>query len=88
MYTVYVLRSATTGRRYVGQTENLDRRLHEHQSGLAGYTKGRGPWLLLHREEYPTRREAMQRERFLKSGVGREWLKRELDGRAGPPEAD
>ena len=88
MFTVYVLRSCTTFRLYIGQTSDLSRRLEEHQQGMARYTRNRGPWQLVHQEEYATRSEAMLRERFLKSGVGRAWLKQLLSGRAGPPEAD
>jgi len=88
MYTVYVLLSKSTGRFYTGQTSDLPRRLLEHQSGLARYTRNRGPWELVFSEEYATRAEAMTRERFFKSGKGRIFLKNLLVSRAGPPEAD
>jgi len=52
MFAVYVLRSKSSGRIYVGQSENLERRLSEHQHGLARYTRGRGPWELVHVEGY------------------------------------
>ena len=90
-FFVYVIQSDSTGRRYVGQTDNLDRRLAEHNTiehNQRKYTsKQRGPWTLVHQETVETRSEAMQRERWLKSGVGREWLVRQL-GRASPPQAD
>ena len=79
MYTVYVLKSLATGQFYTGQTENLSRRLKEHNEGLSEYTKGRGPWELVYYEEYETRSEAMSREKFLKSGKGREWLQDKID---------
>ena len=88
MFTVYVLHSKSTGRLYIGQTGNLERRLLEHQQGTARYTRGRGPWELVLTEQYTERGAAMSRERFLKSGKGREWLKVTLTHRAGPPEAD
>ena len=75
MFIVYVLQSQSTGILYIGQTANLDRRLQEHQAGDARYTRGRGPWTPVYKEEYPTRSEAMKREKYLKSGVGREFLK-------------
>ena len=87
MYFVYVLRNPE-GRRYVGQTEDLKRRLMDHQTGLGHYTKNRGPWELVYSEEYETRSEAMNREKFLKTGRGRVVLKSLLVGRADPPEAD
>ena len=81
-YFVYVLISESTGRRYVGQTDDLNRRLAEHNSpehNLAKFTtKHPGPWRLAHSEELSTRAEAMRRERWLKTGVGRRWLDGEL----------
>ena len=85
MFTVYVLESDSTGKFYVGQTGNLERRLFEHQQGLTRYTRSRGPWHLAYKEEHHTRAAAMQREQFLKSGQGREWLRNELSSRVGPP---
>ena len=90
-YRVYVLVSETTGRRYVGQTGDLPRRLAEHNDPAHNPRKftsrNPGPWVLVYSEPHPTRSEAMRRERFLKSGAGRDWLAGEI-GRAGPPEAD
>ena len=88
MYSVYVLLSESTNKLYIGQTKDLSRRLLEHETGVARYTRGRGPWKLVLSEEYSTRSEAMEREKSLKSGKGRAWLKNMLNGRAGPPQAD
>ena len=74
MYTVYVLRSLKNNYRYIGQTNNIDKRLAEHNSGLSKSTKNIRPLVLDYSEEYATRSEAIKRERFLKSGKGREWL--------------
>ena len=65
---VYVLGSKGKGgaRTYVGWTTDLDRRLHEHNSGAgARSTRGR-KWILLYSERFATRREAMSREWHLK----------------------
>ena len=75
MITVYVLQSIKTGNLYIGQTDNVAKRLIEHNEGLSRYTKGRGPWVLFYTEEHTTRSEAMIRERRLKGGQGRQWLK-------------
>ncbi len=88
MFTVYVLESTSTGKLYTGQTEDLERRYSEHQSGIGRYSRGRGPWKILMTEQYSTRAEAMRRERFLKSGKGRALIKAIVSGRAGPPRAD
>jgi len=83
MYTVYVLLSTSTGKQYTGQTENLQRRLLEHELGLAHFSRGRGPWKIVLTEEYDTRAEAMQREKFLKSGRGRAFIKQYIDHQSG-----
>ena len=74
MFTVYVLKSLKNNYRYIGQTNNLNKRLDEHNSGLSKSTKNIRPLVLDYSEEYATRSKAMKRERFLKSGKGREWL--------------
>ncbi len=90
-FYVYVIVSETTGRRYVGQTEDLDRRLAEHNSPTHNAkkftSKHAGPWRLVYHEILETRSDAVRRERALKSGQGRQWLEAHL-GRASPPEAD
>ncbi|MBI2115729.1 MAG: GIY-YIG nuclease family protein [candidate division NC10 bacterium] len=81
-FWIYVIRSETSGGLYVGQTNDLEGRLHQHNepdSARSLYTRRNpGPWTLAHAEEFSSRREAMARERFLKSGQGREWLRRKL----------
>jgi putative endonuclease len=74
MFVVYVLISQTSGLRYVGQTSDLEKRLNDHNSGESRYTKNRGPWNLAHKESYQTRSEAMRREKFFKTGKGRDFL--------------
>ncbi|MFH1896530.1 MAG: GIY-YIG nuclease family protein [bacterium] len=75
MFTVYVLRSLVNNRFYTGQTNDLHRRLEEHNSGSSEYTRLTRPFVLVHTEEYKTRKEAVRRERMLKHGQGRSWLK-------------
>ncbi len=78
MFFTYVLRSEKTGRLYVGHTSDLQQRLGQHNHGITKSTKNRGPWALVHSEPFATRAEAMQRERFLKTGQGREQIKQIL----------
>ncbi len=75
MFYVYVLLSLSYNNHYIGSTGNLDKRVEEHNSGKCRYTSGRLPWKLIYQEEYASRSEAMKREKFLKSGKGRELLK-------------
>ena len=76
MYYVYILRSQKDGRRYIGMTSDIDRRLSEHNAGLVNSTKNRRPLELIHTEEFSTKKEAEEREKFYKTGYGREALKR------------
>ena len=73
-YYVYVLRSLKDTRRYIGYTENLKRRINEHKSGLVKSTKTRRPLELIYFEEFEYKTEALAREKFFKSGKGREYL--------------
>lgn len=80
-FMVYVLQNPK-GKTYVGQTSNLSRRLCQHNDPncrLTLHTKRhRGPWRLVHSEEFTTRSAAMRREKELKSGKGRDWIQRAL----------
>ncbi len=85
MYYVYVLRNPS-GRLYIGFTTDLPRRVQQHQDEEGGWTKGKGPWELVHHEEFADRFLAMRRERTLKRGRTNEELHRRLDreGQAPP----
>jgi putative endonuclease len=75
-YYVYVLLSEKTGRRYTGSCHDLDDRVARHRAGRSKATKAGVPWKLIHSERFASRSAAMARERYLKTGRGRE----ELDG--------
>ena len=77
MFYIYVLKSLSHGTLYIGSSEDPEVRLkNKHNKGKVRYTKGRMPWEIIYKEEFATRAEAMKREKFLKSGQGREFLKR------------
>jgi putative endonuclease len=71
MYYVYVLESEKDGKRYIGQTNNLQERVKRHQSGRVPATKSRLPLKLIYSEEHATRSEAMKREGWLKQQKSR-----------------
>lgn len=73
MYWVYCLHSRE-GLRYVGQTSDLQKRISEHNSGESKWTRRGNDWKLVYSEELETRSEAVRRERYFKTGVGREYL--------------
>ena len=78
---VYVLRNPD-GKLYIGQTRDLAFRLHQHNDPKHTLTRTtkrfRGPWEIVHSEALPSRSAALARERALKSGQGRAWLKAQL----------
>ena len=73
-YFVYVLKSAKDGTRYTGITTNLIRRLADHNKGCSRYTKIHRPYQIVYFEESPNRIEARKREKYLKTGFGRQFI--------------
>ncbi len=73
-FHVYVMRSRSTGRFYIGHTENLTKRIFEHNNNRTTSIKNRGPWELVHQEEYATRAEASRRERQIKRMKSHRWI--------------
>jgi len=76
MYYVYVLFSQKSKRLYTGYTDNLKRRLDEHNSGKGGtYSKKNAPYDLVFYEAFLSKKDASKQEVFYKSGSGREVLR-------------
>ena len=67
MYVVYALKSLSTDQIYIGQTNAIERRLKEHNSGIVKSTKNRMPWELIAIQEVRARSEARWIERSLKN---------------------
>ena len=82
-YFVYAIRCDDDSI-YIGQTENLEQRWRQHVAGTASdHTRKHRPINLEHYEEYESREQAVEREKWLKTGFGRTWLKQEIEaGRA------
>ena len=78
MFYVYVLRSESDYGFYIGFSTDLKRRMAEHIQGASFATKSRGPWKLIYYEAYTEREDAEGREKFLKSGAGRRFLRTQL----------
>ena len=75
MITVYAIVSEANGDIYVGIAQDADKRLEEHNKGKSRYTKGLRPWRTIYRELQPNWEQARKREKYLKSGIGKEFLK-------------
>ena len=79
MHYVYLLENQNDKGWYIGMTTDLRRRLKEHQSGKGGRTtKLKKNWRLIYFEGYLNQKDATGREKFLKSGSGRKYLKKQL----------
>lgn len=80
MYCVYVLKSKKNLKQYIGFTSKSPReRLKEHNNGSNKFTRQNGPFELIHFEMYNDKVFASKRERFLKSGRGRSFLRIKLN---------
>jgi putative endonuclease len=77
-YFVYALSSLLRNYLYVGQTDNIERRFIEHNNGKNKTTRPYRPFKLIYSEEFTSRKEAREKEKYLKSGSGKEFLKRLL----------
>ena len=65
---------------YKGMTEDLELRMSQHNEGTLSFWTKRGTnWKLVYKEDFNSKAEALKREKWLKTGVGREYLKRILD---------
>ena len=60
---------------YVGCTNELNRRLHEHNSGKSKFTNKYKPWQIIYFEETTSQKEALKREEYYKSSAGRKKIK-------------
>lgn len=70
MFYAYILQNSNTKRHYIGSTNDLDRRLQEHNRGQTRSTISNGVWVLAYYEIYNTKAEASKRERQIKSFKG------------------
>ncbi|HPG12199.1 MAG TPA: GIY-YIG nuclease family protein [Chitinophagaceae bacterium] len=80
MFFVYVIRSDADGRFYVGMTQSVNNRLNQHNKGRVFSTKGYLPWQLFFVESFTNRPDARKREKYLKSGIGKEYIKSKWSG--------
>ena len=74
-YCVYAIKNKN-GRIYVGLTKNINQRIEDHNKKRVFSTKGYIPWNLFYIESCQNRIEARRREKYLKSGCGKEFLKK------------
>ena len=84
-FYTYILVSEKTGRLYIGQTQHIDVRVEEHNSGKTKSTKNKGPWKLMYKKSFSTRKEAVGLEMKLKRWKSKikviEWIEKESSGK-------
>ncbi|MDP3149637.1 MAG: GIY-YIG nuclease family protein [Ignavibacteria bacterium] len=73
-FYTYILFSATLNRYYSGSTNNLERRLFEHNSGQNNSTKHGTPWTLVFSSSFNSRTEALQKEMEIKNRGAKRFL--------------
>jgi len=75
---VYALRSLQDGNLYIGISQNPDKRVETHNKGKTDSTRNRRPFVLIYKESCNSLKEARQKEKYYKSGFGREVLKNSI----------
>ena len=80
MYYVYILYSARLDRYYVGSTNDIERRMLDHNRGKTSYARQGMPWELKYTEQYHTRSEAMRRESQIKQQKSRVYIESLIKG--------
>ena len=75
MHKVYALKSLNRNYIYVGLTKDLEKRIKRHNSGYEKTTRSFAPFKLIYQESCIDRIQARGREKYLKSGIGKEYLK-------------
>ncbi len=78
MWFAYALQSCRDGGLYIGMTSDIERRIKEHNGGYNQSTRSRVPFTLIYSEQCASRGEAREREKYLKSGQGRNFLKSQM----------
>ena len=78
MHYVYVLQSMVDQRFYVGQTDNLENRLEEHNHGKVSSTKYRRPFIIVYYEACMNKQDALRREKYLKTTYGKRYIRHRL----------
>ena len=84
-YFVYILKSLMAKKTYVGFSENVQKRLQEHNCGKSSFTKIYKPWELVYTEVFDNKNAAINREKYFKSAAGRRRIMKILDNKKSYP---
>ena len=78
MFYTYLLKSEKDSKWYTGSTKDLRKRLKQHNDNQSAYTKNKGPWKIIYYETCINEKDARSREKYLKTGMGKRYLKNRL----------
>jgi len=78
MFYTYIIKSEKDSKYYTGSTNDLRKRFNEHNAGKVTSTKNRGPFLLIYYEACLNEQDARSREKYLKSGMGKRYIRNRL----------
>ena len=79
MYYTYLIQSEKDESIYIGFTGDLEKRIKRHNEGREKYTKKKIPWKLVFYAAFRTQKEATDFEKYLKSGSGKEFIRRRIN---------
>ncbi|MBI5856014.1 MAG: GIY-YIG nuclease family protein [Sphingobacteriales bacterium] len=79
MIFAYVIESLLDQTWYTGMAMNTENRLLEHNNGKNRFTKGHRPWKIIYTEIHPDWATGREREKYLKSSAGKNWLRKHLN---------
>ncbi|MCB0713373.1 MAG: GIY-YIG nuclease family protein [Ignavibacteriae bacterium] len=79
MFSVYILQSESTGTYYVGQTQDVHKRLLRHNAGGSPSTRAARPWTLKYHKEFTTRSEAVKAERYIKRQKSHQFIQKVIE---------
>ena len=78
MFLTYILKSKIFSKTYVGHTNNIEKRLIEHNNEKNVFSKRYKPWVIIYKESFNSLEESVKREKYFKSAAGRRWIKKNL----------
>jgi putative endonuclease len=83
---VYIIQSQVDGSYYVGETHDIPLRIQRHNDGWSRSTKLKRPWTLVYQEIYPSRSDALRREKEIKKMKSSSYIRRLISGAGGRPD--
>ena len=78
MFYTYILKSDSYKKTYVGHTNDINKRIDEHNCGKSIFSRRYRPWKLIYKEEFLNEAESIKKEKYFKSRTGRRWIKKHL----------